>query len=219
MPIPGNRAQEPFMDISGNHMDPTQENQREQLQAIENQQGEDNNVGQRAAKWQPTLCCPYMPGLSERLHFSAARFGIRTWFTYGGNLSENFSGVYKDKYHISKAHYSVYSLACQCGTRYIGESGRNLKIHVNEHKQRSSKSALSLHIHEDREEQDGDHQIQEDSATVITQERNLRKRRFIESACIKAKAAQLCNNGPSVYVSDVWNPTLSRLARSLSALD
>ncbi len=165
------------------------------------------------------LCCPYVPSLSERLRSSAARFGIRTWFTYGEKLAENFSGGYKDKYHISKACFSVYSLACQCGTRYVGESRRNLKIRVNEHKQRTSKSALSLHVHEDREEQDGDHQIQEDSATVITQERNLRKCRFIESACIKVKAARLCNNGPSVYMSDIWNPTIARLARSLSALD
>ncbi len=30
--------------------------------------------------------------------------------------------------------------------RYVGESGRNLKVRVHEHKLRSSKSALSLHV-------------------------------------------------------------------------
>ncbi len=55
--------------------------------------------------------------------------------------------------------------------------------------------------------------------TVITQEKNMRKRKFIESLCIKSKAPKLCSVGGSVVVSDIWDPSLPHIARSLKDLD
>ncbi len=101
----------------------------------------------------------------------------------------------------------------------MGESGRNLKIRVQEHMYPSSKSSLSLHVKAKKESDcEEAHAIDKKSATVITQERNPRKRRFIESACIKAKRRALCNTGPSLAVSDTWDSSLSHVARKLDQI-
>ncbi len=217
LPVRANRI--PVMVISANFMDPTWSTSQPDLAPPG---GQSQNTGDEecapqgtsATPWVPTLCTPYVPGISERLRTLAARFGVRSWFTYGGKLAENFS-AYKDKMPASKTRFSVYSLECECGIKYVGESGRNLKVRVEEHKKRGSNSAFSLHMRE----AEGDHQFLENATSIISQERNLRKRRFIESTVIKAKAARLCNTGPSVFISDVWNPAIARVAKELSALD
>ncbi len=217
LPVRANRI--PVMDISANFMDPTQ---RASQLDLAPEGGQSQNIGDEewapqgtsATPWVPTLCTPYVPGISEWLRTLAAHFGVRSWFTYGGKLAKNFSG-YKDKMPASKTRFSVYSLECECGTKYVGESGCNLKVRVEEHKKRSSNSAFRLHMWE----AEGDHQFLENATTIIAQERNLRKSRFIESTVIKAKAAHLCNTGPSVFISDVWNPAIAHVAKELSALD
>ncbi len=168
----------------------------------------------RGTPWFPTLFGPYMAGVSEQLQMIAARFGVRTWMSYGGKLQERVS-KFKDNLHSSKCHHSVYSVACSCGCHYIGESSHNLKIRIHEHSLHSSKSAISLHV----KSAGADHEIVGESTMVISQEKNLRKRKFMESVCIKAKAQRLCNTGGSVLVSDVWNVGLPAVTRDLSDLD
>ncbi len=168
--------------------------------------------------WVPTLVSPYVPGLSERMRSLAGKHGLRNWFSFGGKLSERLCG-FKDHLHQSKSQFAVYSLRCECGVRYIGESARNLKVRVNEHKQRSSKSAMSLHVNAGKDAGE-DHSIDVDTTVILAQERNQRKRRFVESVCIQAKSARVCNTGPSSYVSDVWKPALTCVAKSMpSAMD
>ncbi len=119
----------------------------------------------------------------------------------------------------SNSTNTIYSLACQCGVRYVGESGRNLKVRIQEHKQRSSKSALSLHVKEFEDDTDGEHAIRKESTVVLAQERNARKRRFIESVCIRAKQPCLCNTGTSVTISDMWKTNVVHVTKCLSSLD
>ncbi len=176
-------------------------------------------------KWLPTLITPYVPNLSEKLRSVASRCGVRSWFTYGGKVGDSVC-QFKDKLHLSKSSNSVYSVSCSCGTHYVGKSGRNLKIRIHEHCLASSKSTLSLHVRaeNDRIEQDPEstedrHEIDGLSTFIISQERNARKRRLMESICIKSKAAKLCNIGGSVSVSDIWDPSLPKIARLLRNLD
>ncbi len=211
LPIRTNKNRPVNLDISAHLTNATGiDSQSQQLDEMDQEVPQ----GDQPTPWVPTLICPYIPGVSERLRSLAARFGVRNWLSYSGKLSENF-GTYKEQFHSSKSRFAVYALDCSCGAKYVGESGRNLKIRVREHKRPTSKSALSVHIREARD----DHTIEENSTTVLTQEKNLCKRRFMESAVIKAKSRRLCNNGPSVYVSDTWNPSIAKLARSLSVLD
>ncbi len=54
------------------------------------QPGSENGLsgqpGRVPIPWAPTLFCPYVPGISERLRMLSARFGIRHWQSYGGKL-------------------------------------------------------------------------------------------------------------------------------------
>ncbi len=173
----------------------------------------------RSALWAVTLFCPYIPGVSERLKSLSARCGIRHWQSYGGKISDLVCN-FKDKFHCSKSMFSVYTISCFCGTCYLRESGRNLKIRLHEHSLKSSKSSISLHMKDENEkEKDNKHKINPESATLITQERNIRKRKFIESACIKARRASLCNTGPSLAISDVWDPSLPKIAKRIEKLE
>ncbi len=126
--------------------------------------------------------------------------------------------------HFSKSQNSIYTVKCECGEKYVGESTRNLKIRIHEHGLKSSKSTISLHIKSENEilqqaNEPETHQIDELSPAIISQEKNFRKRRFIESVCIKSRARDLCNVGGSVAVSDIWDPSLPKVARTLPMLD
>ncbi len=64
-----------------------------------------------------------------------------------------------------------------------------------------------------------DHAVEGTSTMVIGQEKNQRKRKFIESICIKSKSLKLCNVGGSVHVADIWDPSLPIIAKNLKDLD
>ncbi len=114
----------------------------------------------------------------------------------------------------------VYSVVCECSIRYIGETAHNLKVRIHEHTLRSANSAIGQHVWAEKDrDATADHSVLEDSTVVIAHERNTRKRKFIESACIMSKAPRLCNLGPSMEVSDVWGPNLCHVARALPNLD
>ncbi len=192
--------------------------QSQQLHCASNSVQTQQNLG-RSILWTPTLFCPYIPGVSERLKNLAARYGVRHWQSYGGKISDLVC-TFKDKYHSSKSMFSVYSISCFCGTRYLGESGRNLKIRLHEHSLKSSKSSISLHMKEENEKEKANrHKINPQSAILITQERNTRKRKFIESVCIKARRASLCNTGPSFAILDIWDSSLPKIAKRMEKLE
>ncbi len=171
----------------------------------------------------PTVFAPYIPSFSERLRSLASRCGIRSWFSFGGKTSDTVS-QFKDVLHVSKSRNSIYSVSCSCGTHYVGETARNLKVRIYEHRLKSSKSTLSLHVHAANEllrlqNLPEDHEVEGMSTSVICQERNMRKRKFIESVVIKSKASKLCNVGGSVGVSGVWDPSLPMVAKRLKDMD
>ncbi len=123
-------------------------------------------------------------------------------------------------HHHSKCQNAVYSVSCSCSTRYVGETVRNLKTRTHEHTLKSSKRIISLHVENYKNtEQEEEHKVLGETTTVITQEKNPWKWRFIESICIKSKVSHLCNTGTSMSMSDMWNPVLPLVVRSLSALD
>ncbi len=164
--------------------------------------------------WVPTIFSPYIPGLSEIMRSLASRYGVRSWFSFAGKLSGKLCN-FKDYLHQSKSQFSVYSVRCNCGVRYVGETARNLKVRVREHQARSSGSAITVHVNDENEAENTErHGVDPRETLVLTQERNRRKRRFMESIVIKAKRTRLCNTGPSAYVSDVWDSALPRVAES-----
>jgi hypothetical protein len=69
----------------------------------------------------------------------------------------------------------VYSIPCDCGISYIGETGRPLAVRIREHKYNLKlglleKSKLAQHAYEE------DHRVSWDKARVLEVEHNTRYR-------------------------------------------
>ncbi len=92
------------------------------------------------------LLIPYIPGISDRLKIIAHRNGVRSWYSYSGRIGDGLSATYKDRVHVSKQRHAVYKASCICGILYIGETDRNLKVRISEHKNATSVSSLSENL-------------------------------------------------------------------------
>ncbi len=146
------------------------------------------------------LLVPYVSGVSEKLRRIAARYQISTWYSYSGKLGDSFKAAYKEGTHISKSRNMVYEMSCSCGTKYVGESCRNLKVRMAEHCDlKHSSSVLSNHL-----KIGNAHQLLENSTQILTQERQIWKRKLLESLLILNNPQPLCNSRPSTEVSNMW---------------
>jgi hypothetical protein len=70
--------------------------------------------------------------LSEAIRREGEKVGIRTVFTASDTLKKRMTHV-KPKGKI-KDKEVVYRIPYECGTKYVGETGRPLQGRVNEHK-------------------------------------------------------------------------------------
>ncbi len=156
------------------------------------------------------LLVPYIPGLSDRLKTIAARYQVKSWFLYRGRLGDGLSSSYKDQTHVSKKKDCVYRARCSCGECYIGETNRNLKVRMSEHKGRSSASSLSSHLRLGMI-----HQLEENSTEIVLHERHMPRRKFLESLAILHGPDHLCNVGPSADVSQMWFGCIPALRSAL----
>ncbi len=112
---------------------------------------------------------------------------------------------------------TVYCTGCSCGIRYIRESVQNLKVRLNEHLHSSSSSTLSTHFLE--HPNDSGHKPDLNNTTVLARESNTRKRKLVESMCIKFKPAPLCNAGVSLEMSGAWDLCTPALKKQLTDVD
>ncbi len=158
------------------------------------------------------MVLPFVPGTSDKLQKLAAQFGLGTWFAYPGRLTDMFTR-YRGRVHTSKARYSIYCVSCSCGIQYVGESGRNLKVRISEHMRNSSKSALSYHLLKYQ------HQPILKHTQILATEKNLHKRKIIESLCITHKKSCLCNTGVSVELPQIWQLCAPMVSRQLAKFD
>ncbi len=166
---------------------------------------------------QPTLIVPYMNGVSDRLRMIAKKYDVRTWYTFPGKTMDAFT-VHRGRLHESKARNTVYCAQCICGVEYIGESNRNLKVRLGEHKNRSSASAFSCHLcskSKQGEEQET-HAMSLHNTTVLAMERNSFKCKILESLFINNKKARICNSGPSIDLVAIWRLCDVCIARQLA---
>ena len=69
----------------------------------------------------------------------------------------------------------IYSIPCECGALYIGETGRTLKIRLTEHQRavriRNSNNGIAVHAMETH------HKIKWEEARVILKEPHLTRRK------------------------------------------
>jgi predicted GIY-YIG superfamily endonuclease len=100
----------------------------------------------------------------------------------------------------------VYSIPCECGRRYIGETGRPLSVRLREHRHNLKEghletSKLAQHAFEEG------HKVDWDEARILEIESNSRYRKYKESAhmaCLINPISQ-----PSLDISPIWIPVIS----------
>jgi hypothetical protein len=100
----------------------------------------------------------------------------------------------------------IYSIPCECGRSYIGETGRPLAVWLREHKHNFKeglleKSKLAQHAYEE------EHKVMWDEARVLEVESNSRYRKDKESAHMACSVNPISQ--PSSDISPIWIPLIS----------
>jgi hypothetical protein len=103
--------------------------------------------------YQGTLIIPYAKGSSEKFRHIGNRFNVRTIFkskyALRGTLMQ--TGPVRD---AQQTNQCVYSIPCDCGRCYIGETSRPLEVSIKEHKYNLTQgmfeeSKLAQHAYEE----------------------------------------------------------------------
>ena len=108
----------------------------------------------------------------------------------------------KTKQNPDKVKGVIYSIPCDCGKVYIGETGRTLKDRLGEHKRAvtngNTNNAIAVHIINNN-----DHSIEWDEAKAVKRDQYISTRKIKESLIIRATPNNL-NTDPGVHVHPVW---------------
>ncbi len=161
----------------------------------------------------PILISPFVPIISDQLKKIAAKFDILSWYTYPGNYMDPFTR-HRGRAHLSKSRNCVYCTICSCGSQYVGETNRNLKVRLREHLHRSSISSFSEHLRQNT----GQAAMLHNTIVLSTESSNL-KRKLIESFCIQEKSARLCNVGGSIEIPTIWELCRENIRAELVLMD
>jgi hypothetical protein len=152
-----------------------------------------------------TVIIPYVKGISEKFRRIRNRFIVRTIFktkhTLRGTLMK--TGPLSDAQQTKQC---VYSIPCDCGRCYIGETGIPLEVRIKEHKYNLThillaKSKLAQHAYEE------DHKICWNEAKVLQIESNITYRKYKESAHMSLLDHPI--NQPTLDISPIWTPVIA----------
>jgi predicted GIY-YIG superfamily endonuclease len=152
---------------------------------------------------------PYVKGVSEKFKRTGNQYNIRTIFKTKHTLRSSLARTRPKRDPQQMAH-CVYSIPCECGRSYIGETGRPLAARIREHRHNLKeglldKSKLAQHAYEEG------HRVGWDKARVLEIESNSRYRKYKESAhtaCLTNPISQ-----PSLDISPLWIPPISKEVR------
>jgi hypothetical protein len=157
-----------------------------------------------------TVSFPFFGNQFYALRRLAARIGIRIVARPGKTLSSLLCS--KQKYRLPRLQESgvVYSIQCECGHLYVGETGRELSHRVREHRL-SPSSAFRAHpsCNPNYEE-----------VQILCREPHPRLRLLLESAMIRVLGTshtlmdspndQKLNRNAGTILEDLWLPALHR---------
>ena len=149
-----------------------------------------------------TMYIAYVKGVSEKIKRIAERFKIKTIFQTKHTLKSMFVKT-TPKGEPQHTSHCIYSIPCECGRYYIGETGRPLAVRLREHKHTFKeglldKSRLAQHAYEE------DHSVKWDGTGILDLERNATVRKYKEAAYM-AWAGNTISQ-PSLDFSIIWSP-------------
>lgn len=147
-----------------------------------------------------TLYLPYIKGVSEKIEKQVRPLNIRTVFRTSTTLGRHLTTV-KSKIARDSIKGVVYQIPCKCGHVYIGETGRNLKLRLTEHKRavknKDPNNGLAVHV------SITNHTILWQNAEVLTIEPNWSKRKVREALYIK-RTKDTLNLDQGYTLDNVW---------------
>jgi hypothetical protein len=146
---------------------------------------------------------PYVKGVSEKFKRIGNQYNTRTFFKTKHILR---SSPMKTRPERNPQHRAqcIYSIPCECGRSYIGETGRLPDVRLREHRHNLQhgllgKSKLAQHVLEEG------HKVGWDDARILESESNSRYRKYMEAAhmaCLNNPISQ-----PSLDISPIWIPS------------
>ena len=155
---------------------------------------------------------PFVPGLGPKIRKVLKKRGIKTFFTAAPSLKDILC---RHKTTLPPNSYpGVYSVSCECGTKYIGESKKKISTRMKQHERdifhgRWKNSGISEHASRCQK-----NVIFEDVKT-ITYESDWRRRKIREALEIRKarRGGQAVANQDegTVCTTTAWNVLLSRL--------
>ena len=155
-----------------------------------------------------TVCLLYVKGLAERTQKICSLYDIRTVFTSGSTLREYFFRV-KPPTEFNITKNCVYSIPRSCGKIYKGETGRPLKVRLEEHREavvrgEIEKSGMVDHIWKEK----GNHLPLRDKVEIIYKAEHSQIRRLKESAHMLDYNDLLSR--PSIELNTIWEPIIKK---------
>ena len=165
-----------------------------------------SNTSQDTPSEEPkVLCLPYVRRLSEKIEKVCAPLGIKAVFKPSNTLRQSPVHV-KNRLPEEKKRSVVYQVPCKgCDQVYIGETKRNLKIRLAEHRQAvrrgDDKNGIVVHV------QKCNHSIDWEGARVEQVMTNYWKRRTTEAILIRQQSPTK-NLDRGLHLPSVWNPIL-----------
>ena len=155
-----------------------------------------------------TVCLPYVKGLAERIQKICSPYDIRTEFTSGSTLRRYLFRV-KPPTEFNMTSNCVYSIPCSCGKIYKSETGRPLKVRLEEHWKAVvrgviEKSGMADHIWKKK----GNYLPLCDKVEIIDRAEHWRIRRLKESAHMLGYNDLLSR--PSIELNTIWEPIIKK---------
>lgn len=135
----------------------------------------------------------YMKGVSKRIQKMCQWIGIKTVFSAKCKMRSLLTRA-KGKPPIEQVKSVVYEVPCECGERYIEETGRILEAKLKEHKY----ATLALHANKHH------HQILRKHIKVVEREPFWMKRKIKETLNMKRTSPGMNLDGDYQY-HHIWN--------------
>ena len=152
-----------------------------------------------------TVCLPYVKGLAERIQKICRSYDIRTVFTSGSTLRRYLFRV-KPPTEFNMTKNCVYSIPCSCGKIYKGETGRPLKVRLEEHRKATVRGEIERSDHIWRG--NGNHVPLWDKVEIIDRAEHWRIRHFKEPTHMLGYNDLLSR--PSIELNTIWEPIIKK---------
>ena len=158
-----------------------------------------------------TVSQPNVKGLADRIQKICSPYDIRTVFTSVSTLRRYLFRV-KPPTELNMTKNCVYSIPCSYGKIYKGETGRPLKVGLEEHRKavvrgEIEKSGMVDHIWKEK----GNHLPLWDKVEIIERAGHWTIR------CLKESAHMLGYNDllsrPSIKLNTIWEPIIKKARR------